>query len=160
MKKYGVENFRIDLIENCDNTSEREIYWIKEYDSYLGNGYNLTMGGDGVRILSKEEEQQIIDTYANTKSTHKTSKLLKVHRLTIVRVLKRNDVNFQLPPHTRPIVCVELKKEFESINQCARYIQTLFPHNQLKSIETGIGRSLRYNRPYNGYTFRYIGEEQ
>ena len=48
MRKYGIEHFTIIKIEQIDNNllNEREIYWIKYYNSYK-NGYNMTEGGDG-----------------------------------------------------------------------------------------------------------------
>lgn len=46
MKKYGIEHFHISLVEETDNPEEREIYWIKKYNSY-SHGYNATLGGDG-----------------------------------------------------------------------------------------------------------------
>lgn len=46
IRKYGVENFSFEVIEECskEKLNEREIYWIKKYDSFH-NGYNLTPGG-------------------------------------------------------------------------------------------------------------------
>lgn len=46
LNKYGQENFIVETIEECDNNllNEKEIYWIKYYDSY-NNGYNSTTGG-------------------------------------------------------------------------------------------------------------------
>lgn len=54
MFKYGVEHFKIHLIEKVDdsNVDEREKYWIKYYQSYT-NGYNATQGGKGYRTPSK-----------------------------------------------------------------------------------------------------------
>lgn len=49
MKKYGIEHFKILLIEECpiDKLIEREAYWIKKLDSFH-NGYNMTEGkGEG-----------------------------------------------------------------------------------------------------------------
>lgn len=48
MNKYGIEHFHIEQIEKCsaDILSEREIYWIEQYDSFV-SGYNATRGGDG-----------------------------------------------------------------------------------------------------------------
>ena len=37
----------MEYIEN-DDLNEREIYWIKKYNTYE-NGYNMTKGGDGNR---------------------------------------------------------------------------------------------------------------
>lgn len=47
IRKYGVENFSFEVIEECskEKLNEREIYWIKKYDSFH-NGYNLTPGGN------------------------------------------------------------------------------------------------------------------
>ncbi len=46
MRKHGIENFYVSKIEECPNEklNEREVYWIKYYNSYK-NGYNMTEGG-------------------------------------------------------------------------------------------------------------------
>lgn len=48
IKKYGKENFEKKILEYCtnDNVNDREIYWIKKYNSLVPNGYNITKGGD------------------------------------------------------------------------------------------------------------------
>ena len=48
MRKYGKDNFLIELIEECPNEmlNDKEIYWISYYNSYY-NGYNASLGGDG-----------------------------------------------------------------------------------------------------------------
>jgi group I intron endonuclease len=50
MKKHGVENFTIELLEDVENSKldEREIYWIAKYNSVIPNGYNMTAGGGGI----------------------------------------------------------------------------------------------------------------
>lgn len=57
--KYGEEAFEFFVIEECEaeNLDEREIYWIKEYDSFR-NGYNLTEGGGGMRGYKMSEESK------------------------------------------------------------------------------------------------------
>lgn len=49
MRKYGVENFVISLIEECEDTisSDREIYWIVELKCLAPLGYNMSEGGIG-----------------------------------------------------------------------------------------------------------------
>ena len=54
MRKYGIEHFYIELVEETTNPEEREIYWINYYNSFK-NGYNATLGGDGKQLFSHEQ---------------------------------------------------------------------------------------------------------
>lgn len=47
IRKYGVDDFVVDLIECCEilNSDDREIYYIKKFNSLFPNGYNLKNGG-------------------------------------------------------------------------------------------------------------------
>lgn len=64
IKKYGVENFSFEIIEECDSSmlDEREKYWIAFYDS-CRIGYNCTYGGQGTKCssikLSNEDVEKI-----------------------------------------------------------------------------------------------------
>ena len=62
IKKYGLENFNRFILEECDfsNWQERERFWIKELKTF-GEGYNLTIGGDGSLglVLSEETKSKI-----------------------------------------------------------------------------------------------------
>ena len=58
MRKYGIENFKVECLEEIEDSnllSEREIYWIKELQSYGHNGYNATEGGDGTILYDYKE---------------------------------------------------------------------------------------------------------
>lgn len=61
LRKYGWDNFSFCVLEECssDKLNEREIYYIKKYNSYTraknSNGYNMTLGGDTGRRYSYEE---------------------------------------------------------------------------------------------------------
>ena len=50
-RKYGIENFEIDIVEECESSllNEREVYWIAFYKTYIhmknSQGYNVTEGG-------------------------------------------------------------------------------------------------------------------
>ena len=59
MRKYGIEHFHIELIEETDNPEEREVFWIENKRSFK-NGYNATKGGDGRPYLDYD---LIISTY-------------------------------------------------------------------------------------------------
>ncbi len=71
IKKYGIENFDFDIVEECpvDKLDEREQQWIAYYDSY-NNGYNRTIGGSALRgenhpkaILTEQQVYQIRELY-------------------------------------------------------------------------------------------------
>ncbi len=53
-RKYGVENFEFNIIEECANEqmSERERFWIRELHTCVNdpycNGYNMTYGGESL----------------------------------------------------------------------------------------------------------------
>ena len=49
MKTYGIDNFDITILEECDNLiiDERERYWIEYLDSMAPKNFNMTSGGDG-----------------------------------------------------------------------------------------------------------------
>ena len=66
------------MIETVHNYNEREIYWIKHYNSILPNGYNYCLGGGGTetgvgsanaKIRNNEELEAIIgDLMVSSKS--------------------------------------------------------------------------------------------
>jgi len=57
VRKYGWEMFIYGIVEeyNVDILNEQELFYIDYYDSYH-NGYNSTIGGEGVRGFSPSEE--------------------------------------------------------------------------------------------------------
>jgi hypothetical protein len=61
--KYGENNFKFYIVEECleNELDNKEIYYISYYNSYIytdnKQGYNLTIGGEGVKNLSEEGRQ-------------------------------------------------------------------------------------------------------
>lgn len=58
-RKYGEDNFIFEIIEeinDIDDLSEREKYYISSYDSFK-NGYNRSLGGDGTIGFVADEER-------------------------------------------------------------------------------------------------------
>lgn len=55
ISKYGADNFKFRVIEECDDdkVNERETYWIEKLEAYGKNGYNITLGGDGIKKPKK-----------------------------------------------------------------------------------------------------------
>lgn len=65
--KYGWNNFKTEIIEKCciSDINEKEVYWIKYYNSRVPNGYNIKQGGESnigddnprARLTNKEVEE-------------------------------------------------------------------------------------------------------
>ena len=64
MRKHGIENFTVEVLETCfvDKLNERERYWIAELDCKDPNGYNLTDGGDGLTGCTQGTRAKMSET--------------------------------------------------------------------------------------------------
>ena len=88
MKKYGVEHFFIESLEETDNLQEREQYWIKYFDSY-NNGYNATHGGDG---WVRTDYDLIVDLYSKGLTGIEIANQIGTTKNTVYRALKAKGV--------------------------------------------------------------------
>ncbi len=88
MRKYGVEHFHVELLEETDKPEEREKYWIEQLGSFKW-GYNATMGGDGKRYLDYD---LVVATYNKVKNLHEVSRILGCDYNHISNILKTNGV--------------------------------------------------------------------
>src|SRR5574343_920872 len=63
IKKYGIENFKREILELCESKShmnEREIYWIDKLNAKdLNIAYNITKGGEGDRKSTRLNSSHI-----------------------------------------------------------------------------------------------------
>lgn len=83
MKKYGKENFHIELVEETNNPEDREKYWIEYFLSFK-NGYNATLGGDGKPYLDYD---LVIATYKELKNETETAKKLNISTDSVHNIL-------------------------------------------------------------------------
>lgn len=99
IRKYGLENFSFEILEECsvDSLNEREKYWIQYYQSY-SNGYNQDEGGNSASHftkLSKEKVLEIIEVLKNSKeSSEKIGERFGVSGRTI-RAINTGEQSFQ-----------------------------------------------------------------
>ena len=92
MRKYGIENFIIEIVEECPNEllNEKEIYYIKFFNSYIGQdknkncGYNMTPGGEGKDYDSYDK---IFELWDAGNSISQIASKIKYNRDTIRRIL-------------------------------------------------------------------------
>lgn len=86
MNKYGIENFKIEQIEECslEESSDKEKYWIEYYGSFK-YGYNATIGGDGKSYVDRE---LVVKTYNEVQNRTEVSKILEIDIKTVGHILK------------------------------------------------------------------------
>jgi len=93
IKKYGKENFEIELLEKTEFGSERETYWISKLDTYR-SGYNATIGGEGTNRVDKKKEEKIIRLYQQYGNYVIVAEETGLHRETVKKYVKINNVEF------------------------------------------------------------------
>lgn len=72
IRKYGDDNFKFEVIEECDDSiiNEREQHWIRQYDSFNPEkGYNLTSGGERDFTVKNITRQQISESLTGRERT-------------------------------------------------------------------------------------------
>lgn len=140
IKKYGIENFKVDQLEEVDNSSlnEREIYWIHELQTYGEQGYNATKGGDGHYIYDVED---FIYLYNMGYSCNAIAKKVGCNRPTVTRILKANGVN--LRSNKRSVNQYDLAgnyiQSFDTIKAASKWIiEFIYPQDSVKSVSAAI----------------------
>jgi hypothetical protein len=83
VKKYGIQNFGVELLNNTAK-SEKELYilekrYIKQYNSYIPGGYNLTRGGGNPNPLTRQ--YKLIDYFGNLYSVNNLADFCRKNKL-------------------------------------------------------------------------------
>lgn len=91
MQKYGIENFIVEQLMECDNDelSSYEIQFIDELGTHGSVGYNATYGGDGKQLFDYTE---ILQFYKSGKSIVETARHFQCCIDTVSKVLNINSI--------------------------------------------------------------------
>lgn len=161
--KYGIENFIIEQIEQCDSNiiNEREQYWIKFYNTYQ-DGYNATLGGDGSLLTYEENElETIIARYKNGERLDVLCKEFHHDYNTIKQALQQRGININTTAGPMKLAkkiyaydptSNKLLNEYESISAAARSICE--PGKNYKAIANHISRYKNTNTISHGYLWK------
>ena len=128
MRKYGIEHFHVELIEETNNPEEREIYWIEKLGTFK-NGYNATMGGDGKKYIDYD---LVIATYREIGVIKDVAKKLNISTDSVSFILHQNNEpinscqDVQTKKYGKIVNMYSLKGEylqtFPSVGAAARYM--------------------------------------
>ena len=96
LRKYGIENFSIEILEECNvkDLDSREIFYIAKYNTFK-EGYNLTLGGGGKKLLLDNKYDEIKELYLSGFSSNKIATLYGVDKASIVKILKSLEVKIR-----------------------------------------------------------------
>ena len=132
MRKYGIEHFHIELIEETDKLEEREEYWIQQLGTYK-YGYNATMGGDGKRYLDYDK---IYELYLQGKNLVEITDICNYDKGYIGKILreKYGITSKQLYLRSRKTLSIAM------INKDTNEIIKIFPSKTDASLFLGKGR--------------------
>ena len=160
-KKYGLENFSFETIEEVPNEllDEREKYWIDYYDSYK-NGYNMTLGGRLIELY-KWDLQEIIDLYHIHKSARKVAEIIGCDHSTIDNLLNSNNIpRYSKGEQFNRIICLEKQGVFEKFNSTREAAQWLIDNQysktkNIKSVRMMVTNAATNNKTYLNFKIYY-----
>lgn len=147
INKYGKEHFHIEIIEECDikELSKQEIYWIGYYDTYK-NGYNATLGGDGVQLYDYEF---IVELYDSGLNGREICQQLNCDSRTVMNALRsaeRDPLQNSLKKRVKGMQAFDkqgkLLYTFDSESEAARFLinENIAQTDEVKNVVTAIGR--------------------
>ena len=91
MRKYGINHFHIELVEETNEPEEREKYWIEYFGSFK-YGYNATMGGDGKKYIDYD---LVVATYNKLQNIKETAKILNINEDSVRKILNLNNIKIK-----------------------------------------------------------------
>lgn len=119
MNKYGIENFQVSTVEECNDSivNEREAYWIEKYQSFK-YGYNATFGGDGKHYLDYD---LICAIYKELQNASEVARQLNISPDSVLKVIKER--NFEVLSSS-DIVKKTYGKQINMYSKNGEYIKT------------------------------------
>ena len=162
MKKYGIQNFAFEVIEECDikHLCERERYYIELHKSYDQDfGYNMTLGGEGAL---KQSRELICELWNNGLTISEIARHISGSRNTVKDALNECGIDYKkvavargVTHRSRPVNQYDndgsLLKTWESSRQAER---------ELHIDHSSIADCCNYmTKQAGGYIWRYAGGE-
>lgn len=173
MRKYGVASFSFEIIDTALNQTEldeKEIKWIKHFNSIYPNGYNLTTGGAGTfNYHHTDEDKKRMSTLKQGKFNGEENPFYgKHHSPEQIEKWKKERKGRKLTEEWKqnisktrkriPIINTDTGEVFESARHAARH----YGKDADSGVPGAISKVCRKTPKYNtcmGYHFEYYNPE-
>lgn len=162
MRKYGIKDFIFEVLEECkrEELNEKEIYWIKYYDSTNKNkGYNILSGGNQGGFIY--DYNKIFEKWKEGYSCKELQKIFNCGDQVITSALRANNIS-EFEAKSRSFnkhKYVALSKDrkplkiFEGMNSISRY----FTNSETKA--DSLMNKIEHHYSLFGYYWDYLKED-
>lgn len=184
IRKYGKDAFIIESIETVvantleeliDKTNKREIYYISLFNTFKGNGYNATLGGEGalgiggIAVDKYNLQGNYINSYDSLSDAAKSVNTLAITQIKLCCEGLRNTSHgfvWRYKGHPFNEFSID-SKQLVQVNCFDKYGNLLNTYNSLKdasidlNISVGIINSCCRGRIHlcsEKYVFRYVND--
>lgn len=147
IRKYGENNFKIEIIEEIEDSllNEREKFWIEKLNTFIKNqhGYNATYGGEGNSIIDKNEIYKLWDEKLSIQEIANMTN----HDRSSIRKILQNYENYSIEESNARGDQIQAKNRFKKILQYSlngKYIAT-FNNMTEAERQTGISHKNIWN---------------
>lgn len=162
MNKYGINNFKIELIEELEEDdkllNKRERYWINFYDAQ-NKGYNLASGGEG-KSLTDKQIASIRQKWEEGKNCIEIAEELYIPHSTVYHrvcnyedYIKEENIKRSKKNQFKPITVYDITgnkiKDYDSMAEAGRDLQIAV---------SAISNALKLHYSIKGYRFSFKGE--
>jgi group I intron endonuclease len=150
IKKYGKENFKIELVEELHNVTEKDLllketFYINKFDTFVNNrrGYNAVKNSEGRLIFSKVTKQKMSINHADV-SGYKNPMYKRRHTNKSRRLISQSKIGTHLSKKHKIILSLALKGE-----KSYRFDKTIRTFKNINTNEIFVGVQYDFKQKYN-----------
>lgn len=155
IRKYGIENFSFEVIEECslELLDEREKYWISQMNTLNPNGYNIALGG-ATRGNTIYDYEVLAKAYMELGSSKKVAEKFNCDFKTVLNACHIMEIPMS---STKERAVYQIDKDTEEIIACFANIHIAYREGLNRPYDSSISRVCRgIRKTAYGYKWKYI----
>lgn len=160
IRKYGEKSFEISIIEEIEDYNlldEKEVFYISFYNTLFPNGYNLALGGNGVR---RYDYMKIWELWESGFSIKEICEKFSARRETIINILKDLPTYSSKESFQRGIKVREIGRKVRQYTKenifIKEYPSVRAAASAIGVSDSAIASSIKRNGYCKGYKWQYV----